>query len=87
MSEERKSNLRFIIPVEKIPGRKRDGSIIYDEILKEFLSSKVRYAEVNLTEKKPVTICYALKRRLKEKAVSNVKVRYICKKVYLEREV
>lgn len=85
MSDDRKGNLRFIIPVEKIPDRKRDKSIVYDEILKEFLDSKVRYAEVTLTDKKPVTLSLALKRRLKEKAISNIKVRHIGKKVYLER--
>lgn len=86
MSDEKDKNLRFIIPVESIPGRKRNSGLVYDEIVKEFLGSKVKYAEVTLASKTPATMNAALRRHLKQKGINGVRVRYISKKVYLERE-
>jgi len=85
MSDDRKTNLRFITPVDRIPGRKKDSSIVYDEVIREFLDSKLKYAEVNLPNKKPQTANLALRKRLKEKRINQVIVRFINKKVYLER--
>jgi hypothetical protein len=86
MSDERKTNFRFITPVDRIPGRKKDSALVYDEVIREFLDSKLKYAEVNLPNKKPLTVNLALKKRLKEKGINKVIVRHISKKVYLERQ-
>ena len=86
MSDERKTNLRFITPVDRIPGRKREDALVYDEVIREFLDSKLKYAEVNLPNKKPQTVNVGLRYRLKKKGINQVIVRFIDKKVYLERQ-
>ncbi len=86
MSDDRTKSLRYIIPIEKIPGTKRGSGSVYDEIVKEFLDSKLKYAEVTLTTKAQASINAALRRHIKLKAIKGVKVRYMSKKVYLERE-
>lgn len=85
MSGEKKENLRFLVPVEKIPGKRKGREPIYDEIIKEFVESNLKYAEVKLMGKAPSTINQVLRKRLKEKKIDNIKVRYRNKKVYLER--
>jgi len=85
MSEKKKEkSFRFLTPVEKIPpgpGR----STIYGNILREFLGSGLKYAEVIDIGKKPVTIVIMLKKKMKESGIRNVTVKIRNKKVYLEK--
>jgi len=62
------------------------SAYVYDEIIREFLDSKLKYAEVNLQDKKPLTIYVTLRKHLKDKGISEIAVRVINKKVYLERQ-
>ena len=75
----------FILPVDRIPRRKRENGFVYEEVIREFLGSRSKYAEVSLANKKTATINFALRKHLKERGIVDVKVRYINKKVYLER--
>jgi hypothetical protein len=87
MSDDKTKNFRFITPVESLPGKKRDSKSLYDDIINEFSESKLKYAEVTLTGKAPLTIASSLRRCLKQKGISEIKVRYIGKKIYLESTI
>jgi hypothetical protein len=84
MSE--KANFRYIVPLEKLPDRKRSDGKIYAEIIQDFDNSGLKYAEVTLTSKNPLTVCAYLRNRVRETGIKTIRVRYLCKKVYLERE-
>lgn len=85
MSEKKKEKeLRYLVPVEKMPlGRVR--SSLYDDILKEFMESGLKYAEIKDMGKHPGTVVYMLKKRIRDRHTENVIVRQRSKKVYLER--
>jgi len=86
MAEEKEEiALRYLIPVEKVPTKRAPRTTLYDDIIKEFIESKLRYAEVREMGRRPLTILYNLKEKLKEKGIENIKARYRNKKVYLER--
>ena len=59
MSDEKLKNLRFIVPVENIPGLKNNETTLYSEIINEFLTSNIKYAEVTLTDKNPTEFIMA----------------------------
>jgi len=74
----------FLLPVKKIPSKPRK-SVLYNNILDEFIKSGLRCAEVTEVGRKPRTIQIMLKKKLKERLTENIKVRLRNKKVYLER--
>ena len=86
MSEDKNTSFRFIIPIENLPERKSADGSIYSEIIQEFIGSNLKYAEVTLPTKSSATICAYLRRYVKQNEIKNIKVRYIHKRVYLERE-
>lgn len=86
MSDDKIKNLRFIIPVETIPGIKKAETSLYGDIINEFLISKLKYAEVTLENKDPFKIRNGLRHYIKKKSVGEIEVRCIGKKVYLERK-
>ena len=77
--------LRFLKPVEEIPFRKKGRASIYDEILKEFIESRLRYALVKEMDSKPVSVAQGLKSRLKKRKIENINVIRRKNKVYLEK--
>jgi hypothetical protein len=85
MSDGRTKSFRFIVPVDNIPGTRDDKSSLYADIIKEFLASKIKYAEVTLEEKDTAKLKRGLKYYNKKYNVADVEVRQIGKKVYLER--
>lgn len=87
MSGSDHKSFRFIVPVENLPGINEDKSSLYNDIINEFLSSKLRYAEVILPDRSPRQINMGLRHYLKKKGIKGVRVRFLRKKVYLEREV
>ena len=82
--EKKEKDFRFLIPVEKIPPGPVK-TMIYDNILQEFIQSRLKYAEVKDIGKKPATMAMTLKRRLKERHIENIKVTRRKEKVYLAR--
>jgi len=85
MSERKKEKeYRYFMPVEKIPpGPMRIG--VYDDILKEFMDSGLKYAEVKDMGRRPETVTQSLKTRIKNRRIENIVVIVRGKKVYLER--
>jgi hypothetical protein len=84
MSADNNKKFRFIVPVESLPRAKGDSSSLYKDIIKEFMDSKLKYAEVTLADKSTRTINAGLRHHLKKKGISTIKVRVVRKKVYLE---
>jgi hypothetical protein len=82
---ERPNNFRFIIPLDNLPQRKTTSGSVCNEIIQEFTASDLTYAEVTLSTKSPLTICAYLRKLIKQAGVKNIRVRYIHKRVYLER--
>jgi hypothetical protein len=76
--------LRYLTPVEKVP-RQRERSSFYDDILKEFVNSSLRYAEVKDLGKRPSLVAYMLKKRIQDKQIQDVAVMQRSGKVYLGR--
>ena len=77
--------LHYIKSVEYLPSRNRVGESFYDEIIREFLYSGVKYAEVKDIGKKPLAIMVSLRSRLiKRKEKVHVLIRK--GKVYLARD-
>ena len=62
----------FILPVDRIPRRKRENGFVYEEVIREFLGSRSKYAEVSLANKKTATINFALRKHLKEMRARNL---------------
>lgn len=79
-----KKSLRFLKSVEDIPRTRKARRSIYDEIIREFLYSGAKYAEVKDLGKTPLTIQSGLKNRLKRRK-DNIQVLVRNKKVYLKR--
>jgi hypothetical protein len=79
-----KKSLRFLKSVEDIPRTRKARRSIYGEIIREFLYSGARYAEVKDLGKEPSTIQSGLKNRLKRRK-DNIQVLVRNKKVYLKR--
>jgi ribosomal protein L32 len=75
---------RFLKPVDYLPRTRRKKESFYDEILREFIYSGVRCAEVKELGRKPLTIQTMLKTRI-ERRKENINVFTRNKKVYLER--
>ncbi len=76
--------LRFMKSIENLPEGTKGGDSFYDEIVREFLYSGVKYAVVKDLGKKPLTVYLSLKNRSKKrKGIINVSSRN--GKVYLER--
>jgi hypothetical protein len=76
--------LRFMKSIENLPEGTKGGDSFYDEIVREFLYSGVKYAVVKDLGKKPLTVYLSLKNRSKKrKGIVNVTTRN--GKVYLER--
>lgn len=82
---ENKNNFRFIIPVDSIPGIRDNHLSLYEDIIKEFLNSNIRYAEVTIEQDPPKTK-RGLQYYAKKKAIREITVRQIGKKIYLERK-
>jgi hypothetical protein len=77
--------LRFLKKVEALPQRYRSGQeSYYDEILREFLYSGARYAQVKDVGKKPLTVLVGLNNRLKRRK-DKVRTCIRSGKVYLEK--
>jgi phage FluMu protein Com len=76
--------LRFLKSVDYLPQSKRGRDSFYDEIIREFLFSEAKYAEVKDTGKKILALQVGLKNRVKQRREC-IKVLTINKKVYLER--
>jgi len=86
MSEDKEEmKLRFLKPVEEIPFRKKERASFYDQIIKEFVESGLKYAMVKEMNTKPVSITLVLRQRLKRRGINNIKVYYRKNKVYLEK--
>lgn len=81
MSEKQ---LRFIKSVENLPIETRSRDSYYDEILREFLYSGTKYAQVKDVGKKPLAVLLGIKNRLKTRK-ETVHVYLRKGKVYLER--
>lgn len=81
---ERKKELRYLAPVEKIPSG-RERSSFYDDILKEFMNSNLKYAAVKDLGKRPSLVAYMLKKRIKDNQIKNIAVMQRSNKVYLAR--
>jgi CRISPR/Cas system CMR subunit Cmr6 (Cas7 group RAMP superfamily) len=79
-----KKSLRFLKSVEDIPRTRKPRRNLYDEIIREFLYSGAKYAEVKDLGKKPLTIQSGLKNRLKRRK-DNIQVLVRNQKVYLKR--
>jgi hypothetical protein len=71
--------------VQKLPPARRLRSSFYDDILKEFIESNLKYAEVKEMGRKPVTIALTLRDRLKKRSIQNIKVIHMKNKVYLQK--
>jgi Zn ribbon nucleic-acid-binding protein len=75
---------RFIKKIDSLPTERRGRDSYYDEIIREFLYSGAKYAEVKDLGKRPLTVEIGLKNRVKRHR-ERIKVLLISKKVYLER--
>lgn len=79
----RMSEKRYEIkPVEELPRRRLRRETVYDELVEDFLKSKVKLAEISIEGKSSKTLISGLRSRVKGKAVS---VHLIAGKVYLEK--
>jgi hypothetical protein len=68
-----------------LPRRSRKGNYsFYDEIIREFLYSGVKYARVKDIGKKPMTVLVGIKNRVRQRK-DNINVVIRNKRVYLER--
>lgn len=77
--------LRFMKSIEKLPGKCRGrGSSVYDEILREFVYSGAKYAEVKDMGKKPLSVLVGIKNRLKAR-YANINVCMRGGKIYLQK--
>lgn len=76
--------LRFMKSVENLPTGRRGRDSFYDEIVREFLYSGAKYAEVKDIGKKPIAVLLGIRNRLrKRKDAIQVCIRK--GKVYLAR--
>jgi len=75
---------KFLKPVEQLPRSRRGKNSFYDEIIREFVFSSFKCAEVKDLGRNPLTVQIMLKSRLKKRR-ENVRVLIRNKKVYLER--
>lgn len=75
---------RFLNPIERLPRGKRRKESFYDEIIREFIYSGIKCAEVKQLGRKPLTVQIMLKMRVKRRKEA-IKVLIRNKKVYLER--
>ena len=85
MSDENARGLHYINPIKSLPPGTRQRSPFYDDIIKEFMNSNLQYAEVKDLGRKPVTMAFTLKKRIKQKNLQNIQVLFRNKKVYLVR--
>lgn len=86
MTEEGKeTDFHFLKPVEALPIRKRERASFYDQIIDEFIESRLKYAMVKEMDKKPLSITYALRRILKKRGLKNIRVYQIKNQVYLKK--
>jgi len=79
------TEFHFLQPVEEVPSVRRRKPSVYDEIIREFIKSNLKCAEVKNVKKSPQTIYFMLTLRLKKMQLENVKVRLRSGKVYLEK--
>jgi len=75
---------KFLKPVEQLPHSRRGKNSFYDEIIREFVFSSFKCAEVKDLGRNPLTVQIMLKSRLKKRR-ENVRVLIRNKRVYLER--
>jgi hypothetical protein len=75
---------KFLKPVEQLPRSKRGKNSFYDEIIREFVFSSFKCAEVKDLGRNPSTVQIMLKSRLKKRR-EKVRVLIRNKRVYLER--
>jgi len=74
----------FLRPVDYLPRRRRAKGSFYDEIVREFIYSDLKCAEVKQLGRKPLTVLMMLRARFKRRE-EDIKVLMRNKKVYLER--
>lgn len=85
-TEGKEKKLRFLAPVEDLPFVRRHGVSLYDNILKEFMESNLKYAEVKETGgRKPITVALTLKRKLKKRGIRDIRVITRNKRIYIAR--
>jgi len=83
--EKEERELRFLTPVQQIPFGRRSRTSFYDDIIKEFIESNLKYVEVKELSRKPVTVALTLREKIKNRDIRNIKVLQRKDKVYLER--
>ena len=85
-TEGKEKKLRFLTPIEDLPFVRRQRSSFYDNILKEFTESNLKYAEVTETGgRKPITVAMTLKSRLKKRGIRDIRVIIRNNRIYIAR--
>jgi hypothetical protein len=87
MSEKKKeTEFRFLIPISEPPLIQRRKFSFYEDILREFVESNLKYAEVKeMGGRKPITVALTLRQKVKKRDIKNIRVLISKNKVYLER--
>jgi len=75
---------KFLRPIDYLPHRRRAMNSFYDEVVREFVFSGLKYAEIKDLGRKPITVLIMLKNRVKRRKES-IQVYMRNKKIYLER--
>lgn len=86
MSRKKETEFRFLTPINELPFIKRQRYSFYEDVLKEFLESNLRYAEVKeMGGRKPITVALTLRQKVRNRGIKNIRVLTSKNKVYLEK--